>query len=85
MRTVPVSHVSQKKEPREPSPWLFAEETGGEKMSDGSYCENCGYRTERIMLVCPRCRGELRHAQCRQCGRCPGGHGKETSRQVEKP
>ncbi|MBS4022016.1 MAG: hypothetical protein KGZ79_06305 [Dethiobacter sp.] len=40
-------------------------------MSSGSYCENCGFHTDKIMVICPRCCHALRHAQCSKCGRCP--------------
>ncbi|MDW7650125.1 MAG: hypothetical protein SCK29_04940 [Bacillota bacterium] len=40
-------------------------------MAEGSACTNCGFKTDKIMLSCPRCRQPLQHEQCRQCGRCP--------------
>jgi predicted amidophosphoribosyltransferase len=40
-------------------------------MEQGSYCSQCGFKTDNIMLACPRCRQPLQHQQCKQCGRCP--------------
>jgi predicted RNA-binding Zn-ribbon protein involved in translation (DUF1610 family) len=46
-------------------------------METGSTCPNCGYRSEEILLVCPRCRAQMQHSHCRNCGRCPGPGKKE--------
>ncbi len=41
-------------------------------MAGGSVCPNCGYRTEQLLVACPRCRQQLKHEHCNKCGRCPG-------------
>ncbi|NLM45203.1 MAG: hypothetical protein GX200_00170 [Firmicutes bacterium] len=46
-------------------------------MPETSCCPVCGFRTEKLLLVCPRCRSLLEHEHCKQCGRCPGRGGGE--------
>ncbi|MBS3989985.1 MAG: hypothetical protein KGZ44_08585, partial [Dethiobacter sp.] len=40
-------------------------------MAARSFCPRCDFRTEQVLLVCPRCRQTLLHEHCHKCGRCP--------------